>query len=253
MMSSFFRSLNIFASIVVLTAAISACSDSPTGPMPTQESASEKPTFGYWACVTYGEQHCEWYPDSCADDPNYSPDCRELENPEQPSGGSGGGGGGSGGGSSGSGEPPSVAPASVDADWYAQASREEKLWCVALITDCGVVAASAKIAGDWARSQTPGLGEGDNRRDALRHTAWAALMSLNLEQGSVRALFWLNLHETSNPGTAASHVMDYHNNAVGLDVGAFGRDNPQVDLFAEILRRDQACQLSYPENGCNSD
>ena len=77
-------------------------------------------------------------------------------------------------------------------------------------------------------------------------------MSVSFQEGPVKASFWLNLHETSNPGTAASHAMDYHNNAVGLDVGSFVGNNAQADLFAEILRRDQACQLSYPGSGCAS-
>jgi hypothetical protein len=66
--------------------------------------------------------------------------------------------------------------------------------------------------------------EGDHKRDALRHTAWQALLTWMI--GEDRARVWGDAHEESSTSAAAT-CMDQHNNAVGRSIGrtTYGSDN----------------------------
>jgi hypothetical protein len=133
-------------------------------------------------------------------------------------GGTGAGGGDWGGGGSPSDEPL-IAPEGIDQADFEQLNPAEKWLCVLNPNECAAVIVGGHEASVWARDQTPELlgAEGDNKRDALRHALWQAILTRLI--GSTRAAAWGNAHETSslNP---MSTCMDQWNNAVGRSIGA---------------------------------
>ncbi len=97
-------------------------------------------------------------------------------------------------------------------------NREEKILCGLNPYECGAVIGRGREASQWARSKTPELGdaEADNKRDALRHGSWQALLSKQIGEG--RAEVWKNAHETSST-SPGSTCMDLENNRIGREVG----------------------------------
>lgn len=126
-------------------------------------------------------------------------------------------------------DPPATAPQGVSQADYDKLNRAEKILCTLSPSQCVAVIYHAHYASEWARSETPELGtaEGDNKRDALRHTMWQARMTKYLGAGT--AEMWGNAHETSSTSAAAT-AMDQHNNAVGRDIG-----DTWSDLEAGVL------------------
>jgi hypothetical protein len=123
-----------------------------------------------------------------------------------------------GGGPPSSGEPSATAPSGISQDEYNKMNRAEKLLCIQDTTKCAFVIGAGLSAQDWSRAQTPGLGtaEVDNKRDALRHTAWQAQIAWGL--GASTAQAWGDAHETTSTSANAT-CMDQHNNAVGRVIG----------------------------------
>jgi hypothetical protein len=118
-----------------------------------------------------------------------------------------------------SGEPSATAPAGVSQDEYNKLNRAEKLLCLQNSFACGYVIGAGHRASSWARSQTPELGnaEGDNKRDALRHTVWQAQLAWFFNSSTAET--WGDAHETGSTSGDAT-CMDQHNNAVGRGIGA---------------------------------
>lgn len=134
-------------------------------------------------------------------------------------GGIGGGGGGDwGGGWIPDEDPPATAPDGIDQAEYEKLNRAEKWLCVLSRYECAAVITSGHEASVWARNQTPELGdaEGDNKRDALRHAVWQAL--LTRLTNSDRAKAWGDAHESNSTNPLAT-CMDQWNNAVGRTIG----------------------------------
>jgi hypothetical protein len=139
-----------------------------------------------------------------------------------------------------SGTPPAAAPDGIPQFEYDKLNFWEKLLCAANTGECGHVITHGYIAGSWAREMTPELGaaEGDNKRDALRHTAWQAMLAWVI--GTDRARLWGNAHETSSESLEAT-CMDQWNNAVGR---AIGISDPGYDeIKAAVLQAWAAGQL----------
>lgn len=118
-----------------------------------------------------------------------------------------------------SGPPPASAPEGISQTEYDKLNFWEKLLCTGNPTQCGAMIAAGYLAGQWARDMTPELGaaEGDNKRDALRHTAWQALMAWQM--GAEWARRWGDAHETSSESLEAT-CMDQWNNSVGRSIGS---------------------------------
>lgn len=138
-------------------------------------------------------------------------------------GGSGGGTGGLGAGGTDWGggggnpeEPPLIAPEGVDQDDFEKLNRAEQLLCVLSPNECAAVIVGGHEASEWAREKTPELlnAEGDNKRDALRHALWQAILArvIGAERGATRTkllrstrclLAWISgttrLEEASEP------------------------------------------------------
>jgi hypothetical protein len=194
-----------------------------------KSGASDGGTIGIQACVDVtwrdGEvtEYCSDDPPPDDDDhpPSDDDDYYCKDNPDSPvCGGDPPGAGGGNDPCTGCepDEPPAEAPEGVDQDWYNTLNKAEKLLCVRYASRCPTVGYYARSAGEWARQQTPQLGtaEGDNLRDAYRHTLWQAYIANHF--GDQYAMRWGDAHERTS-GNSCSTGMDQSNNTLGRWIG----------------------------------
>lgn len=85
----------------------------------------------------------------------------------------------------------------------------------ALVLQSGGVAHALSTANVYWQSVTT-----DNERDAFRHAAWNAAMTVRI--GYSKAQLWGNAHEYGSPSRNPGNIgeqMDFYNNSVGRNIG----------------------------------
>lgn len=80
----------------------------------------------------------------------------------------------------------------------------------------------------------------DDRRDAVRHCYWSALMFSDLELDQDAAQTMLDNHEKGRPDP-----YDYHNNAVGRSIGLANKGSDEDALFNACLAAAQDGRLKF--------
>ena len=138
-----------------------------------------------------------------------------------------------------------VAPARADDGDESGPNRAELSVCARFLSDCLAADETPALARRVAAEAYPDLAGSNDARDAVRHCAWSALLTLRAS----RRTWWTfpkaltDAHEEGTPDNPPAEArMDLHNNAVGRLAGAIAR----VYFHANARRATTACVRAAP-------